>query len=176
MFPLPPNGQNKEKLLSSQLVQVPNIPTNFHRPSTSRSTKLAKALEIPTPSSPKENRPVPIVSIMLPHQPSLQLRKRERIHSGYVNHVSRTCDYFSHQVSSWSLHSKHFPIFLLPPSTPYVARSDSNWNWSIWDIKSFYLSSFNKVWPPIHKMKLPQFCRFPPPATPNVTGSVQDLK
>ena len=34
-------------LLSSRFVQVPDTPTNFHCPIMSRSTKLAKALEIP---------------------------------------------------------------------------------------------------------------------------------
>ena len=43
--------------LSSQFVQVPDMPTNFHRHSTSRSTELAKALDLP--SSPKESRSSP---------------------------------------------------------------------------------------------------------------------
>ena len=97
--------ESGKRLLSSQFVQVPDTPTNFHRPSTSRSTELAKALEIPPP----------------------QLPQRERIRSNYVNHVSRTCAYSPHQVSSRSLHSKRFPRFpvskisvspLQPPMSP----------------------------------------------------------
>ena len=41
------NVDSGKRLLSSELMQVPDTPTNFHRSSTSRSTKLAKALEIP---------------------------------------------------------------------------------------------------------------------------------
>ena len=63
--------------LSSQFVQDPHTPTDFHRPSTSRSTKLAKSLN----ASP-------------------QLPQREQIQYGYVNHVSRTFAYPIHQASS----------------------------------------------------------------------------
>ena len=100
--------ESGKRLLSTQFVQVPDTPNNFHRPSTLRSTELAKALEIP------------------------QLPQRERIRSTYVNHVSRTCAYSSHQVSSRYLHSKRFPRFpvskisVSPPPTPYVPGSDSN--------------------------------------------------
>ena len=48
MFPLPSASQmvgTRKSNLSSQFDQVPDTPTNFHRPSTSRSTKLAKALD-----------------------------------------------------------------------------------------------------------------------------------
>ena len=39
--------ESGKQLLSSQFVQVPEMPTNFHRPSMSKNTELAKALEIP---------------------------------------------------------------------------------------------------------------------------------
>ena len=47
-----------------------------------------------------------------------QLAQRERIRTNYVNLVSITCPYSSHQVSSKSLHSKGFPrlLFLPQPS------------------------------------------------------------
>ena len=48
--------------LSSQIVQLPDTPTNFHRPSTSRSTELAKSLN-PSPNSPKESESNTILSI-----------------------------------------------------------------------------------------------------------------
>ena len=55
-FPLPPAPPNivelEKRLLSSQFVQVSDTPTNFHRPSMSRSTELANALEIPPPPTP----------------------------------------------------------------------------------------------------------------------------
>ena len=54
--------ESGKRLLSTQFVQVPDTPTNFHRFSTSRSTELAKALEI-LPNSPKESGSVPIISI-----------------------------------------------------------------------------------------------------------------
>ena len=53
----PPRWSNwGKRLLSSQFVQVPDTPTNFHRPSTSRSTELAKVLgQSFTSNSPKES-------------------------------------------------------------------------------------------------------------------------
>ncbi|XP_065574884.1 sodium channel protein Nach-like isoform X2 [Artemia franciscana] len=49
--------------LSSQFVQGPETPTNFHRPSTSRSTKFAKALD--PPGSPKESVSSMFISITI---------------------------------------------------------------------------------------------------------------
>ena len=49
--------------LSSQFVQLPDPPTNFHRPSTSRSTKLTESLK-PSPSSPKGSESGTVTSIM----------------------------------------------------------------------------------------------------------------
>ena len=69
-------------------MQLPDTATNFTHPSTSRNTKLAKALN-----------------------PSLQLPQRERIQYGYINHVSTTFAYSIHQASSQFLHSKRFPRF-----------------------------------------------------------------
>ena len=46
-----------KRLLSSQFVQVPDTPTNFHRLSMSRSTELAKALDPPSPAPPKRADP-----------------------------------------------------------------------------------------------------------------------
>ena len=90
---------------------------------------------------------------------SPQLPQREQICSNYVNPVSRACACSSHQGSSRSLHSKRFPRF--PFSPPYVLGSDSNWKWSIWNMRSFYTSSFIKIQWPIRKIKIPQFSRFP---------------
>ena len=91
--PSPPMVESEKRLLSSQFVHVPDMPTNFNHTSMSRSTELAKVLEIPLP----------------------QLPKRERIWSGYVNRVSRTCACSSHKVSSQSLHYKRFPRFPVSP-------------------------------------------------------------
>ena len=96
IFPLPLAPQMFESgktTLSSQFVQFPDTPTNFYRPSTSKSTKLAKALN-----------------------PSPQLPQRERIQYGYVNHVPRTFAYSIHQASSRFLHSKGFPRFPISSS------------------------------------------------------------
>jgi len=97
IFPLPLAPQMVESgktTLSSQLVQLPDTPTNFHHPSMSRSTKLAKLLK-----------------------PSPQLPQRERIWYSYINHVSRTFAYSIHQALSQFLHSQCFPRFplQLPP-------------------------------------------------------------
>ena len=86
--PTPQMVKSEKKLLSSHFVQVPETPTNFHRPSTFKSTNSPKHWTPPT-----------------------KLPQREWIRSGYVNHVSRTCAYSSHQVPSRSLHSKRFPRF-----------------------------------------------------------------
>ena len=92
--------ESGKRLLSSQFLQVFDTPTNFHRPSTSRSTELAKALD--PPNSPQ----------------------RERIQSGYVDQVSTTFAYSTHQVSSRSIHPKRLPRFLVSLSTPpNVTRS-----------------------------------------------------
>ena len=50
--------ESGETTLSSQFVQLPDTPTNFHRPSTSRSTKLAKSLNPSPPTPPKRANPV----------------------------------------------------------------------------------------------------------------------
>ena len=56
--------ESEEGLLSSEFVQVPDTPLNFHRPNTSRSTEIAKVLEIlPLPNSPKESRSSPVMWI-----------------------------------------------------------------------------------------------------------------
>ena len=85
--------------LSSQFVELPDTPTNFHRPGTSRSTKLAKALN---------------------HSP--QLPQREQIQYDYVNHVSTTFACSIHQASSRFLNSNHFPRFLISPSNSPMSR------------------------------------------------------
>ena len=62
---LPPSPQMVEsgkKLLSSLFVHVPDTPTKFHRPSTSRSIELAKALKI-SPNSPKKSGSGSVISI-----------------------------------------------------------------------------------------------------------------
>ena len=60
------------------------------------------------------------------------LPQRDWIWSSYVNNVSRTCAYSSHQVSSWSFISKHFPRFpvskiSISPSTPQCPQIQSEW-------------------------------------------------
>ena len=58
----------------------------------------------------------PVRKLRIPHfskfseltLPPPHLPQKEWIRSDYVNHVSRTCAYFSHQVSSRYLHSKCF--------------------------------------------------------------------
>ena len=104
IFPLPLALQMVESgktTLSSQFVQLPDTPTNFHRPSTSRSTKLAKSLN---------------------SSPQLPQRVLFSFQYGSVNHVSRTFVYSIHQASSRFLHSKCFPRFP-PPTPPNVKRS-----------------------------------------------------
>ena len=102
--------ESGETPLSSQFVQLPDTPTNFHRPSTPRSTKLAKSLKT------------------FPQFP-----QRERIQYGYVIHVSRTFAYSIHQASFRFLHSKRFPRFplqLQPTSTDLVGiwnKSSETW-------------------------------------------------
>ena len=54
--------ESGKRLLSSRFVQVPDTPTNFHHPITSRSNEIAKTLAIP--NSPKESESVPIMPIM----------------------------------------------------------------------------------------------------------------
>ena len=54
--------ESGERLLSSHFVQVPDTPTNFDRPSLSRSIELAKALKIP-PQFPKDSGYGPIMLI-----------------------------------------------------------------------------------------------------------------
>ena len=51
-----PDVRIAKTTLSSQFVQLPDTPTNFHRPSTSRSTILSKAMD--PPNSPKTADPV----------------------------------------------------------------------------------------------------------------------
>ena len=93
--------------LSSQIVQLPDTPTNFHCPSTSRSTELAKSLN-----------------------PSPQLPQRERIQYDSVNHVSRTFVYSIHQASSRFLHSKCFSK-ISPSKSPQCQKI-----WSGFEIRA----------------------------------------
>ena len=114
IFPLPLAPQMVESgktTLSSQIVQLFDTPTNFHRPSTSRSTKLAESLN-----------------------PSPQILQRERIQYDSVNHVSRTFVYSIHQASSRFLHSKcffqDFPLQLPPMTKDLVGiwnKSSETW-------------------------------------------------
>ena len=95
-FSLPSAPQTVESgktTLSSQFVQLPDTPTHFHRPSTSRSPKPAKALN-----------------------PSPQLPQRERIQYCCVNHVSTKFAFSTQQVSYRFHHSKRFPRFPISPS------------------------------------------------------------
>ena len=101
--------------LSSQFVQLPNTSTNFHRPSTSRSKKLTKALN-PTPLLPR----------------------RERIQYGYLNDESTTFAYSTHQVSSRFLHSKRFPRFLISPSNSPQCQQI----WSVFEMRSVRFKYF----------------------------------
>ena len=125
--------------LSSQFVQLPDTPTHFHRPSTSRSTKLAKSLNTSPPNS----------------------RQGERIQYCSVNHVSRKFAYSIHQASSRFLHSKCFPRF--PPPTPPQCQKI----WSGFEIRALrheFLSRYQislRIRSPSRKIKIPQFSRFP---------------
>ena len=56
-----------------------------------------------------------------------------------------------------------FPRFSFHPSTPYV----SNCKWSIWDMRSFYISSFIKIQSPTHKINIPSFSWFGGPPAPH---------
>ena len=105
VFPLPsaPQMVESEKMtLSSQFLQVPETPTNFHCPSTSRSTELSKAL-YPPPNSPKESGSSPVTSIT------------------FLRHLLILPTKFHPDLS----HSKKFPRFPGSPSIPHpnVTRS-----------------------------------------------------
>ena len=50
-------------------------------------------------------------------------------------------------------------ISVFPPPALFVPGSNSNWKWSIWDIRFFYISSFIKIRSPIRK--IPRFSCFP---------------
>ena len=52
----------------------------------------------------------------------------------------------------------------------FVLRPDLNWKRSIWDMRYFYISSFIKIWSPIHKINLPSFSRFPLSPIPPPVG------
>ena len=91
--------------LSSQFVQIPDTPTNFHRPSTSRSTEITKALDPPP-----------------------QIPQREWILPGYVNYVSKTFAYSTHEVSFRSPHSKRFPRFPVSPSDTPTPQCHQIWS------------------------------------------------
>ena len=54
--------ESGKTIVSSQFVQLPDTPINFHCPSTSRSTKPAKSLN-PSPNSPKESESDTVTSI-----------------------------------------------------------------------------------------------------------------
>ena len=54
--------ESGKRLYQVNFVQLPDTPTNFHRLSTSRSTKLAKALN-PSPNSPKESESSTVTAI-----------------------------------------------------------------------------------------------------------------
>ena len=135
--------ESGKKTLTSQFVQLPDTPTNFHRSSTYRSTKLAKSLK-----------------------PSPQLPQRERIQYGYFNHVSRTFAYSIHQASSRFLHSKCFPRFP-PPTPPNVKRSDRNLKLELqqFHIRAKYQISLRPGRPFVSKKYL-NFQNYPPPPTP----------
>ena len=92
-------------LLSSQFMQVPDTPTDFHRPSTSRSTELAKALETPPPQLPKESGSGPVMS------------------TTYQELVLILPIKFYSDLSTLSVcQDFRFPRFVFPPSTPLCPR------------------------------------------------------
>ena len=124
--------------LSSQFVQLPETPTNFHRPSTSRSTKLAKSLN-----------------------PSPQIPQRERIQYGYVNHVSRTFAYSNHQDFI------PIPPLQVFSKISFSNSRQCQKIWSGFEIRALrheFPSKYQislKIRSPIRKIKIPQFSRFP---------------
>ena len=92
--PPPQMVESGKTTLSSQFVHLPDTPTNFHRPSTSRSTKLAKVLNLHPLSPPKRVNPVwlrqsRIYNICLFYPPSFipispfQLPQCQQIWSGF---------------------------------------------------------------------------------------------
>ena len=147
--------------LSSQIVQLPDTPTNFHRPITSRSTELAKSLN-----------------------PFPQLPQRERIQYDSVNHVSRTYVYSIHQASSRFLHSKCFskisPLQIPTMSKDlvriWIIRNKSSETWIPSKNQISLRSDHLFVRYKYSNFHVFQEFRFPPPTPPNVTGSGRNLK
>ena len=94
---------------------ITEVLLNIKFPQDSR-TEIAKAQKIPLPKLPQ----------------------RDRIQSGYFNHVSRTCAYSFHQVSSRCLHSKRFPIFpVFPPILPNIIGPGRDLKQELRDARSF---------------------------------------
>ena len=119
------------------------------------------------------------------------------IQSGYVNHASRICAYswtwqstrnpsnspkeirimylelvrilpikFHHDHSTLSIFPG-FQDFPFPPSTSHCPGFNSNWNWSIWDMTSFYISSFIRIRSTHSWDKHTSFFMISPPSTPS---------
>ena len=110
--------ESGKRLLWSQFVQVPDMPTNFHRPNTFRSTKLSKALEIP-PNYPKRMDPFrllmdPIRSVSILVMPIT-----------YLGRVLILSTNLHPDLSTLSV----FQYFRFPPPTPSSVTGFS------WDLK-----------------------------------------
>ena len=139
--------------LSSQFVQLPDTPTNFHRPSTSRSTKLAKSLN-PSPNSPKESKSSTVTPITYQGQLLILSTKL-------------------HPDSSTPSVFQDFPLQLPPrPMSKYLVRiwnkSSKKWIPSIYQIllrsghpflslKFLNFSNFSKLTPPAPPKRMDPF-------------------
>ena len=123
--------------LSSQIVQLPDTPTNFHCPSTSRSTKLAKSLN-----------------------PFPQLPERERIKYDSDNNISWTFVYSIHQASSRFLHSKCFSK-ISPSNSPQCQKIWLGFDFKAQDPSKYQISL--RSGHPFVSYKYLNFQNYPPP-------------
>ena len=150
--------ESEKTTLSSQIVQFPDTPTNFHRPSTSRSTELAKSLN-PSPQLPqREPNPVRFC----------QLR------------IKDICLFYPPSfipIPTLQVFFQDFPLQIPTMSKDLVGiwnKSSETWipSKNQTSLRSNHLFVRYKY----SNFHVFQEFRFPPPTPPTVTGSGQNLK
>ena len=146
--------------LSSQIVQLPDTPTNFHRPSTSRSTELAKSLNPSPPTPPKRANPVRfcqsrIKDICLFYPPSFILIPT--LQAFFQDFPLQIPTMSKDLVGIWNKSSETW----IPSKNQISLRSDHLF-------VRYKYSNFHVF----QEFRFPP----PPPTPPNVTGSGRNLK
>ena len=146
--------------LSSQIVHLPDTPTNFHRPSTSRSTKLAKSLN-----------------------PSPKLLQRGANPVRFCqSRIKDICLFYPPSfipIPPLQVFFQDFPLQFPPPPMSKVLVGVWNKSSETWIPSKNQVSLRSDH--PFVRWKYPNFhifqeFRFPPPTAPNVTGSGRNLK